>query len=145
MDYRNPSAIFALVLTVCFLLLFLVIIGKIYTNTIDLSTLLSEPGAEGKSSLSRFQLLVFTLVIAGLYVILSIENGQLINVPEGALVLLGISGGTYAISKGLSNAEKDGGARRSNLDQTQRGATGQEKDGDDRAAQPAGRFTKVPE
>lgn len=101
MDYRNPIHLFTLALAVCFLALFVVLIWKIYTNVIDLSDLLSEPGLGGKASLSRFQLLVFTLVISGLYVILSIENGQLIDVPDGALLLLGISGGTYAIAKGI--------------------------------------------
>jgi hypothetical protein len=38
-------------------------------------------------------------VIAGLYLVPSIESGTMIEVPSGALVLLGISGGSYLVSK----------------------------------------------
>ena len=103
MDFSNPSTLFSAALTVCFLAIFLSIVYMMLNKTIDLSNLVSEPGLEGKASLSRFQLLLFTLVIAGLYVILSLENGQLIDVPNGALALLGISGGTYIVSKGIAN------------------------------------------
>lgn len=73
-----------------------------------LATLIEEPaptgapaGAQGKASLSRFQLLLFTFVIAGLYLVLSIEAGYFIEIPNGVLGLLGISGGSYVISKGI--------------------------------------------
>jgi len=99
MELKNAVVIFTYLIAIGFLAIFLVVIGKMLNNTIDLSKLISEP--DGKASLSRFQLLVFTLVIAGLYVVLSIENGQLIDVPNGALALLGISGGSFLISKGI--------------------------------------------
>jgi hypothetical protein len=54
---------------------------------------------EPKASLARFQFLIFTFVIAGLYLVPSIESGTMIEVPSGALVLLGISGGSYLVSK----------------------------------------------
>ena len=99
MDTNTAVAIFTYVLAAGFLGIFAVLIWKMADNTMDLSKMLCEPN--GKASLSRFQLLVFTLVIGGLYVILSIENGQLIDVPNGALVLLAISGASFLISKGI--------------------------------------------
>lgn len=77
------------------------ILWKIWTNQIDISGLLAE-GPEGKASLSRFQFLVFTFIIGGLYLILSLETGNLIDVPQNALLLLGISAGSYTISRGIS-------------------------------------------
>ncbi len=68
----------------------------------DLSTLIQESGSS-KASLSRFQLLLFTFVIAGLYLILSVEAGDFIEIPQSVLGLLGISGGSYLISKGISS------------------------------------------
>jgi len=65
----------------------------------DLTTLICEP--DGKASLSRFQMLLFTFVIASLFMALSLENGDFINLPVEVLGLLGISGGSYLISKGI--------------------------------------------
>jgi hypothetical protein len=101
---NSAVTLFTYLLAVGFLAVFLVVIWKMATNKIDLSRLVSE--GDGKASLSRFQLLVFTLVIAGLYVILCIENGQLLEVPNSALGLLGISGGSFLISKGIGGPTK---------------------------------------
>jgi len=97
--------IFTYVLTLGFLGIFLVLIWKMITNKIDLDELISEP--DGKASMSRFQLFLFTVVIAGLYVILSIESGQLLDVPAGALGLLGISGGSFVVSKAVGAAAEN--------------------------------------
>jgi hypothetical protein len=87
--------------------IFWVVIYKIATDRIDLGTLMidhdSGSGA-GKTSMSRFQLLVFTLTIALLYAILCIESGQLLEVPNGTLSLLGISGGSFLLSKGIGSS-----------------------------------------
>lgn len=76
------------------------------TGRIDLSSLLNEPlpadappGTRPKASLSRFQFLVFTFVIAGLYLVLSLKAGTYVDVPNGTLILLGISGGSFVASK----------------------------------------------
>ncbi|MBO6562754.1 MAG: hypothetical protein JJ959_19555 [Nisaea sp.] len=100
-------------LAVCALLLCfgLAVLYKIVTGKIDLTYLLSEttrdPGAPAnappKASLSRFQFLIFTFVVAALYLVLCIEAGTLIDVPNGTLALLGISGGGYLVSKGLGS------------------------------------------
>ncbi len=97
-------------------LLGLIVLYKIFTGSIDLSTVLNEsnspsppPGAVAlpgpppatKASLSRLQMLLFTFVIAGLYLTLCLEAGQLIDIPNQVLGLLGISSGSYVVSKGI--------------------------------------------
>jgi len=54
-----------------------------------------------KASIARFQFLVFTFVIAGLYLLLCIEAGTFVDIPTNVLGLLGISGGTYAVGKAV--------------------------------------------
>src|SRR3954453_15794794 len=66
---------------------------------IDLTWLLSESGNVAKASLSRFQFLLFTFVLGGVYLVLCLETGSLLDVPTGVLALLGISGGSYVVSK----------------------------------------------
>ncbi len=90
-----------LILSAILLLFALIVLGKIWKGTIEVEGLLTDPET-GKGSLSRFQFLVFTFVIAGLYLLLSIEAGTFVDVPTNALALLGISGGTYVLSKSVS-------------------------------------------
>lgn len=88
----------------------LLILYKVFTNKIDLTGLLTEStesGGPGKASLSRLQFLIFTFVIAGLYLTLCLEAGELIDIPNQVLGLLGISGGSYVMSKGIQ-ANKEG-------------------------------------
>lgn len=59
---------------------------------------------EPKASLSRFQLLIFTFVIAGVYLILCLESGTFVEIPQNVVLLLGVSGTTYAASKGIKTA-----------------------------------------
>jgi hypothetical protein len=83
------------------------VLWKMFTDQIGLEGLLAEPApvdkpdADLKASLSRFQFLIFTFVIAGLYLLLSIEAGTFVDIPTNVLGLLGISGGSYLISKGV--------------------------------------------
>lgn len=88
-------------LTAVIVLFAALVLWKIFNNRIDLSNLLSE-SVDGKASLSRFQFLIFTFVIAGLYLTLCLETGSLLDVPNGVLMLLGISGGGYVVSKGMN-------------------------------------------
>jgi hypothetical protein len=92
----------------------LLILWKIWRNEINIGGLLAE-GTDGKASLSRFQFLVFTFIIGGLYLILSLESGNLIDVPTNALLLLGISAGSYTISRGIS-ATTDNTKAKANAD-----------------------------
>jgi hypothetical protein len=91
------------IISIIILLFAILILWKIYNNTINLTGLLTEPGpdGQGKASLSRFQFLVFTFVIAGLFLLLSIESGTFVDIPNNVLALLGISGGSYLVSKAM--------------------------------------------
>jgi hypothetical protein len=111
----NPQNIslycFAIISIILLLFAFLVL-WKIFNDEISLNGLLAEippngrPVDTSKASLSRFQFLIFTFVIAGLYLLLSIEAGTFVDIPSNVLVLLGISGGTYVVSKAASPKPK---------------------------------------
>ena len=78
-----------------------VVIWKVARNEIDIRNLLGEPDGTG-ASFSRFQFLIFTFVIAmSLFWVVVRHDGFPEEIPSGIFMLLGISGGTYAISKGL--------------------------------------------
>ncbi len=115
----QTTAWFNLALVFGFLLFFACIFWRAVCGKSALAGLISEPDdggqGSGKASLSRFQLLIFTFVIAGLFLVLSIEAGQFVDVPEGVRWLLGISGGSFVISKGVgihAKTEGDGGRTR---------------------------------
>src|SRR5690242_12505587 len=78
-----------------------IILWKMWRNTIDLQYLISEP--TGHASLSRFQFLVFTFVIAmGLFLIMLRQTPVAFpEIPPTVLALLGISAGSYVVSKGI--------------------------------------------
>lgn len=82
------------------------VLWKIFKDQIKLDGLITEPPAPdqpisaAKASLSRFQFLIFTFVIAGLYLLLSIEAGTFVEIPT---TVLGISGGSFLISKAVGN------------------------------------------
>jgi hypothetical protein len=81
-----------------------IILWKIYTNDIDLKKLISEQN--GDASMSRFQFLIFTFVIALMWIYLFFCNEckEFPNIPPGVLGLMGISGGTYVVSKGIQKS-----------------------------------------
>lgn len=87
------------------------VLWMIVDGKIPLSGLISEPDdvarieGKAKASLSRFQFLIFTFVIAGLFLMLSIEAGGFVNVPDSVLLLMGVSGGGFIISKGVGQAK----------------------------------------
>ena len=105
MNPQNISLISFGIISLILLLFAFAILWKIYTGAISLDGLLAEVPAPGKTvdsskaSLSRFQFLIFTFVIAGLFLLLSIEAGTFVDIPPNVLILLGISGGTYLVSK----------------------------------------------
>jgi hypothetical protein len=86
------------------LILYYVFIGKI-----DLSGLINEP--TGEASMSRFQLLIFTFVIAA-SLFLIVGSGTPPNfpavIPPGILILLGISSSSYLVSKGIQFSSPEG-------------------------------------
>jgi hypothetical protein len=74
----------------------------IANGKIDLSDLLSETGDSKGASMSRFQLLIFTLVIAlSLFLVVVSNMAFPPSIPPEILTLLGISASTYAVSKGI--------------------------------------------
>jgi hypothetical protein len=88
-------------LTILFLFAFL-ILAAIASGKIDIGTLLAENG--GGASISRFQLLIFTFVISISFFLVVVHTDTLPNVPATVLTLLGISAGTYGLSKGIQAA-----------------------------------------
>jgi uncharacterized BrkB/YihY/UPF0761 family membrane protein len=87
----------------------LAIIFKMVKGDINLMYLIA--GVDGDASLSRFQFLIFTFVIAlGLFLIILSQSpvpAFPATVPGGILALLGISGGSYVTSKAVdANASK---------------------------------------
>ena len=85
------------------IILWLILIGKI-----DLAGLISEPN--GEASLSRFQFLVFTFVIALtlFYLIVNQVPPGYPAIPSQILALLGISGGSYVVAKGIQSSRDIG-------------------------------------
>ena len=85
-------------------LLGLAIVWFIFTGKINLAKLISEPN--GDASLSRFQFLIFTFVIAMSLFLVVVGNTppKFPEIPPGVFALLGISGGSYVISKGIQTS-----------------------------------------
>lgn len=84
-----------------------VIVWNMLTGTIDLTKLISEPN--GDASMSRLQLLIFTFVIAvSLFLIIVYSHAFPATIPQGVLILLGISSSSYLVSKGIQFSSESG-------------------------------------
>ena len=96
--------VIAWILTVFIGLLALMILVKIWKGDIDLNYLISDEN--GWASLSRFQFLVFTFVVAMslFYLVVANTPPQYPVIPKEILALLGISGGSFVMSKGIQNS-----------------------------------------
>jgi hypothetical protein len=89
------------------------ILAAIASGKIDISGILGEKGTTGGgASMSRFQLLIFTFVIAlSLFLIVVKTGGFPKTIPPEILTLLGISATTYAVSKGIqAGSQSNGGS-----------------------------------
>jgi hypothetical protein len=84
------------------------VIAAIASGKIDISQLLAE--SDGKASLSRFQLLIFTFVIGVSFFLVVVSSNKLPDVPNQVLTLLGISASTYGVSKGIQASMTGGSA-----------------------------------
>lgn len=85
------------------------VLWSIYAGRISLRWVISDKDCD--ASMGRFQVLIFTFVVAlsFLYVVTSPGAAGLPDVPSGVLVLLGISGSAYLVSKGIDGpAPSDG-------------------------------------
>lgn len=86
------------------------VLWQIIRGRIDLKLLVSE--TDGTASMSRFQFLLFTFIIGFGFILLTITSFKgtpgFPTVDPGVMALLGISGGTYALSKNIQkNNDKD--------------------------------------
>ena len=122
------AAAVAIAIALVIVVFALIVAWKLLKGDIDLTYLLAEPAgprppgtdpqeppAEPKASISRFQFLIFTFVIAGIYLVLCLESGRFVDIPENVILLLGVSGTSYAASKGIK-AAADVGAQRAGSD-----------------------------
>ena len=89
-------------------LLALTILFWIWRDKISLSKLISEPN--GDASLSRLQFLIFTFVIAlSLFMVIAGHTPpEFPKIPPEVLTLLGISGSSYLVSKGIQFSDPAG-------------------------------------
>ncbi len=85
----------------------LIVLYRMVSGKIDLQYLISEENTH--ASMSRFQLLIFTFIISvSLFLIIISKTPPDFpeNIPNEILWLLGISGGSYVLAKGIqSNKE----------------------------------------
>ena len=111
------SAAVAVAIALVIIVFALIVAWKLLRGDIDLTYLLAEPAGpippgtdpnepptEPKASISRFQFLIFTFVIAGIYLVLCLESGRFVDIPANVILLLGVSGTSYAASKGIKAA-----------------------------------------
>jgi uncharacterized membrane protein YfcA len=107
-DDQTPvlAKILASVITVLLGMFATVVLAKMFCGPIDLRLLVSEQ--DGSASMSRFQFLIFTFVIATSYLLLASKASgmTLVEVPNGVLGLIGISGGSYVGSKVVQKASE---------------------------------------
>jgi len=92
-------------------LLGLTVLWKIWKGDIKLQGLINESdkpdGSSGDASMSRFQLLIFTFVIAMSLFLIIINKMEFPEIPGSVWTLLGISGGSYLISKGIQSKSEE--------------------------------------
>jgi len=90
------------VLCIFVLLLGAAVIVQIAQGKINLSKLISE--ANGDASMSRFQLLIFTFVVALSFFLVVAASQRLPDIPGSVLSLIGISASSYLVSKGIQTS-----------------------------------------
>lgn len=82
------------------------VVWNVASGRIDLRYLVSEK--DGPASLSRFQFLIFTFVVGMCLLVLTLESGEFPKIDANILGLLGISGGSYLVSKGIQRSKDEG-------------------------------------
>jgi hypothetical protein len=90
------------------LLIFLygvIVLYEMINGSVDVALLIGESG--GGASMSRFQLLIFTFVVALGIIFLLAKDGEFPDINANLLVLVGISASTYAVSKGIQASSPD--------------------------------------
>src|SRR5438067_1150154 len=99
--YELLGLVIGWILTIIIAAFALKILIKVWRDEINLEYLISD--ANGDASLSRFQFLVFTFVVAmSLFYLIVIKSPpDYPAIPNQILALLGISGGSYVLGKGI--------------------------------------------
>ena len=102
--YEFLGLVIGWLLTIIIALLAAKILLKVWRDEIDLEFLISDEN--GDASLSRFQFLVFTFVVAmSLFYLIVIKTPpDYTAIPNQILALLGISGGSYVLSMGIQSS-----------------------------------------
>jgi hypothetical protein len=97
----NLALVIGWIIAIFIAALEVIIVVFILTGKINIAKLISDEN--GDASLSRFQFLIFTFVVSMslFYLIVSLTPPKFPEIPIEILGLLGISGGTYAIAKGI--------------------------------------------
>lgn len=107
-NVSGPALAMEWSLAVFLVILEAIILWFIWRRRINLEKLISEEN--GAASFSRFQFLIFTFIIASAYIVLtfhSVSTGAALpTIDASVLGLIGISGGSYLISKGIENSGK---------------------------------------
>lgn len=94
------------ILTIFLGILAAIFLWKVVTGEISIQYLISDE--QGYASLSRFQFLIFTFVIAMTLFYLIATHGKYPEIPNQILALLGISGGSYVVAKGIQTSRDIG-------------------------------------
>jgi hypothetical protein len=112
---ETVKEIIAWIVVVLVGLIGLAVVWALFTGKINLEKLISEE--DGKGSMSRLQFLIFTFVIAGtLFMIIVSSDPPAFpeEIPAGIFAVLGISGGTYVLGKGVQTTKETEQARLNN-------------------------------
>lgn len=80
----------------------MLVLWNMAMGSIDLSQLLCDD--KGLASMSRFQLFIFTFVVAFSYFFIAAQKGDLPAIPTEVLTLLGISATTYGVGKAIDQS-----------------------------------------
>ena len=82
----------------------LLVLWLMFRGRIKLDKLISEP--DGDASLSRFQFLIFTFVIAMSVFVITVSTAppRFPEIPTSVLALMGISAGSYVLAKGIQTS-----------------------------------------
>ncbi len=82
-----------------------VVVVWIIQGKIDLKFLIADEA--GDASMSRLQLLIFTFIVAiGLVKVLE-TSGSFPDIPNSILMLIGVSGSTYAVGKAVNSSPQE--------------------------------------
>ncbi|MBL8222279.1 MAG: hypothetical protein JNL62_23790 [Bryobacterales bacterium] len=88
------------------------VVVLISNGTINLEDLIADD--DGDASMGRFQLLIFTFVIALSLFLVVLHEQKIPDIPASVLTLLGISASTFAVSKSVDASAKPGDASTTN-------------------------------